>query len=213
MSAERLRDAERSRTAILAAAEKVFAERGFTAASLNEIGAAAGLSRGTPSYFFGSKERLYRAVLERAFADRQAATLAAFGPVHAWCEGEGDHAALARALGRAADGYLAFLLERPTFVRLVVWEDVQGGRRLAEAPRESTAMRDAFAALRAVARARGLRAFAVDDAVLLFVALTFTPLAHRATLMAALDRDLAEPAARRRHVKLVVDQLIRLLAG
>ncbi len=213
MSAERLRDADRSRLAILDAAEAVFAERGFTAASLNEIGAAAGLSRGTPSYFFGSKERVYRAVLERAFADRQTATVEAFAPVRAWCEGDADHAALARALGRAADGYLAFLLDRPAFVRLIVWEDVQGGQRLAEAPRESTAMRDAFRALRVAGRARGLRTFAVDDAVLLFVALTFTPVAHRATLMAAIDRDLAEPAARRRHVKLVVDQVMRLVAG
>ncbi|MDP9362946.1 MAG: TetR/AcrR family transcriptional regulator, partial [Chloroflexota bacterium] len=64
----RTRDADRSREAILDAAEALFAERGYEGASLQEIGRAAGVSRGTPGYFFGSKERLYQAVLERAFA-------------------------------------------------------------------------------------------------------------------------------------------------
>ena len=41
--------------------------------SLQEIGDAAGLSRGTPNYFFGSKQDLYVAVLERVFADPEEA--------------------------------------------------------------------------------------------------------------------------------------------
>src|SRR5918911_4763660 len=85
--AEKVRDAERSREAILAAAERLFAERGYEATTLQEIGAAAGLSRGTPSYFFGSKEQLYMDVLRRAFAVRHQATQAAFQPVLDWCEG------------------------------------------------------------------------------------------------------------------------------
>src|SRR5213079_1883879 len=81
----RIRDADRSRTTILGAAEALFAERGFEAVSLQEIGDAAGLSRGTPNYFFGSKQDLYVAVLERVFADREEATTRAFEPVLAWC--------------------------------------------------------------------------------------------------------------------------------
>ena len=65
------RDAERSRREILDAAESLFAERGFDGASLEEIGQTAGVSRGTPGYFFGSKEDLYRAVLDRAIAARR----------------------------------------------------------------------------------------------------------------------------------------------
>jgi AcrR family transcriptional regulator len=61
----RTRDAERTRRRILDAAEELFARQGFDAASLAAIGEAAGVSRGTPSYFFGSKEELYQAVLER----------------------------------------------------------------------------------------------------------------------------------------------------
>lgn len=64
---KRSRDAERSREKILDAAEKLFAERGYEATSLQLVGTAAGVSRATPGYFFGSKEGLYRAVFNRAF--------------------------------------------------------------------------------------------------------------------------------------------------
>jgi AcrR family transcriptional regulator len=64
----RKRDADRSRADILDAAERLFAARGFDVVTMAEIGAAAGLSRGTPGYFFGHKEQLYRVVLERAAA-------------------------------------------------------------------------------------------------------------------------------------------------
>jgi AcrR family transcriptional regulator len=208
-SAPRTRDAERSRTAILDAAEELFAERGFAGSSLEEIGARAGLSRGTPSYFYGSKERLFVAVLERVFAAREEATARAFAPLSAWAhEGGGS---LERALARAVEGYMAFLLARPTFVRLLEWEELQGGRRLRETPRQSRAIADAFAAVRAVASRRGLRTFEVEDAVLLFVSLTFSPLTQRSTFMAALGRDLADPSTLRRHVRFVVDQLLAVV--
>ena len=200
------RDAERSRAAILDAAEALFAQHGFLGTSLGDIGAAAGLSRGTPSYFYGSKEKLYRAVLERVFADRERATAAAFAPVHAWARGERE--TLERALADAVRGYMAFLLARPTFARLLEWEELAGGARLRDVPRASRAIEDAFADLRGV---RGLRRFKVEDAVLLFVSLTFSPLTQRSTFMAALGRDLSDPATARRHVALVVDQLLHLV--
>ena len=211
--AEKIRDADRSRAAILDAAEAVFADRGFASTSLSDVGVAAGLSRGTPSYFFGSKERLYRTVLERVFADRQAATAQAFAPVHAWCEGQSDLVALRRALTKATTGYTTFLRERPAFVRLVMWEELHGGERLQATPRASTAMIDAFTALRRAGRSRGLRSFDAGDAVLLYVALTFSPLAFDATLLSALDRRLEDDASRRRHTALVVDQVMRLIAA
>ena len=98
---DKARDAERSRGAILDAAESLFSERGFDAASLAEISALAGLSRATPSYFFGSKEKLYVAVLERAYAARDAATRKAFEPVVRWVQDGGDRDAL-RARLRSA---------------------------------------------------------------------------------------------------------------
>ena len=66
MEQPKQRDADRSRGAILDAAETLFAEHGFEAVTMAQVGAAAGVSRGTPGYFFGTKEALYRIVVERA---------------------------------------------------------------------------------------------------------------------------------------------------
>lgn len=212
--AEKVRDADRSREAILASAERLFAERGYDAASLQDIGAAAGLSRGTPSYFFGSKERLHLDVLRRAFDRRDEATTAAFAPVRAWCEaGGGGPDELRAALAEAADGYIAYLAGDPAFVRLVLREELDGGQHLRALGGTSTAMEDAFTAVRGVAGERGLRDFAVADAVFLFVALTFTPFAYRSTFMRSLGRDVGRPAERRRRRDLAVEHVMALLGG
>jgi len=50
--------------AILAAAEKVFSRGGFEAARMSDIAAAANLPKANLHYYFGTKERLYEAVLE-----------------------------------------------------------------------------------------------------------------------------------------------------
>ena len=206
----RIRDAERSRKAILDAAEMLFAQRGFEAVSLQEIGDAAGLSRGTPNYFFGSKQDLYVAVLERVFADREEATARAFEPVRAWGE-SARPGSLRQPLTRAIESYMSFLLARPAFVTLVLREELRGGEGLRRAQRENTAMREALAAVRAIAGNRSLRRFDVEDAVLVLVSLTFSPLSQQSTFMAALGRDLADPATLRRHVRFVVDQLLAVV--
>src|SRR5580658_1476605 len=53
---------------ILAAAEKVFAQRGFEGATMAQLAAAAGLPKANLHYYFGTKEGLYRAVLEGILA-------------------------------------------------------------------------------------------------------------------------------------------------
>ncbi len=50
--------------AILAAAEHVFSRGGFDGARMADIAAAAGLPKANLHYYFGTKERLYAAVLE-----------------------------------------------------------------------------------------------------------------------------------------------------
>ena len=53
-----------STTQILQAAEGVFARSGFAGTSMSAIAEAAGLPKANLHYYFGSKELLYRAVLE-----------------------------------------------------------------------------------------------------------------------------------------------------
>jgi len=204
------RDAGRSRDAILSAAGDLFAEKGFDGVSLNEIAADAGLSRGTPSYFFGSKADLYVAVLERAFEERERATRRACEPLLSWASSQGGDS-IRGALTDAVTGYLEFLLGHPVFLKLILREEIAGASRLRSVSRESKAIEEAFEAVRSVATDRGLQPFDVKEAVLVFVSLTFFPAAQRSTFMASLGRDLEDAATHKQQVELVVTQLLCLL--
>jgi AcrR family transcriptional regulator len=53
--------------AILEAAEPLFAQQGFAATTIKQIGAAAGVNPALIYYYFGSKEELYRRLLAHLF--------------------------------------------------------------------------------------------------------------------------------------------------
>jgi TetR/AcrR family transcriptional regulator len=53
---------------ILAAAEQVFSDHGFDGTTMTRLAAAAGLPKANLHYYFGTKEKLYRAVLEGILA-------------------------------------------------------------------------------------------------------------------------------------------------
>lgn len=61
----RERRLERTRSLLLEAAEAVFAEKGFTAASLDDIAHAAGYTKGAIYNHFATKEDLFLAVSDR----------------------------------------------------------------------------------------------------------------------------------------------------
>jgi AcrR family transcriptional regulator len=61
----RQRDAERTRTAILNAARTLFSTRGFTNTGVREVADLAGVNSALVGRYFGSKEGLFRATLER----------------------------------------------------------------------------------------------------------------------------------------------------
>ncbi len=206
----RTRNAARSREAILAEAERLFAERGFDGASLQEVGEAAGLSRGAPGYLFGNKESLYESVLDRLFAERDAAAREAFTPLVAWARDPAS-GSLDDALTAAVGGYLQFLLDRPRFARVIQWEALAGGRRLRAAPARSRAAEDGFAALRRSARRTGLRRFDDKQAVVVFTSMCFLPVAYEDTFLRNVGLGLQDEHGRRRHVRLVVRTLTDLV--
>jgi TetR/AcrR family transcriptional regulator len=173
------------------------------------------VSRGTPGYFFRSKEGLYSAVLDRVDARRDAALRPAFAPLVEWAASEpgATGRTLEEVLGQAVDGYLAFLRDHPSYVALIEREAIDGGRRLAATPHHSTVIEDALRALRRSARRHGLRSFDVRLVKLSFVALCFFPLAHRTTFLPSIGLDPDSPrflAQRRRHV---LDVLLHLIRG
>jgi len=61
----RVRDPEGARAAVLDAAERLFAEVGFSATSMRDISTASGVSHPLIHHHFGTKEDLYAAVKRR----------------------------------------------------------------------------------------------------------------------------------------------------
>lgn len=60
---------EKTKQRILATAEPLFADNGFLGVSMRQIASAAKVDLSLVMYHFGSKEKLYRAVLERLLID------------------------------------------------------------------------------------------------------------------------------------------------
>ena len=119
---------EASKKAILDAAEELFAEKGFKGVSIQEISVQAGVSRGTPGYFFGSKEKLYQAMLERAL--QIPVTLVARVREQA----VQSEARPRDVMRQAIEGYIDFLATHPHLIRIISWEELNGGRYLGELP-------------------------------------------------------------------------------
>lgn len=211
------RDAARSREAILAAAERMFAERGFAAVTLQQIGEAAGLSRGTPGYFFGSKEKLYSAVLARVRAARDEAVTTAFAPLREWAEdpaaSKRHRAGLAQALDAGIDGYWRFLNERPSFARLIAWESLHGGKRLTGGADDAGAVADTLRAVHARRAKLGLRDFDPVLVSIAFVSLCFLPVAHAATFASMSDINTATPEFWEPYRAQILDSILHSLTG
>jgi TetR/AcrR family transcriptional regulator len=206
----RRRDAVASRRAILDAAEQLFAQRGYERASLGEIGRRAGVSAALPAYFFGSKQAVYEAVLERLLLDREKR----LEPLAARAAEELERSGRLRpALELLIDGYIDFLREHTTLVRLMGREALGGGRHLAPGPRHSVAVAGGLARfVRSLPPPPGP---SVDPEQLLItvVALCFFPIEHNDTMLAAMGLDATGEqfaTARKRHV---VDVLERVLSG
>lgn len=68
---DRRRDPERTRRALLDAALTEFAARGYDGTRVSDIAARAGVSKQLVSYYFGGKEGLYQAIVER-WSEREA---------------------------------------------------------------------------------------------------------------------------------------------
>lgn len=67
-------DAAATKDALLVAARRVFAERGFDRTTVRDIATLAGVNQALLFRYFGSKEKLFRAVMNHAGREQLAAT-------------------------------------------------------------------------------------------------------------------------------------------
>jgi TetR/AcrR family transcriptional regulator len=173
---------------------------------LSEVGTAAGVSRGTPGYFFGSKAELYQAVLDRAFSEVREAVRE--GRARALASGQTPEAILAGAVS----DYFDFLAARPYFIRLIEREALSGGHQLDQVSHLS-AGQDALAAIAAELGLDDAPSGEAAHLLLSIIALCWFHLIHARTVAPAVGvllENAEDLERRRRHV---VGLVLHGLAG
>jgi TetR/AcrR family transcriptional regulator len=179
-----------SASRILEAARGEFALRGFPAARLQDIAERAGLTHPTLLYHFGTKERLYAAVIEQAMEDWAAVTSLAVA------RAPGGFARVAALI----DAGLEFFASHHDFV--VIWrrEAIEGGGRLEQAIAEH--MRPFFdravAFLRSEVEAGRLRDHDPTELMQLVYGAVMTYFSDAGFRARLLEEDPLSPAARDR---------------
>jgi AcrR family transcriptional regulator len=199
---------EANRARMVAAAIDEFAARGFKGASMDAIAARTDTTRALINYYFGSKEKLYIAVLEQVYAEIR--------------EAEGqldlDHLEPVQAIGRIVEFTYDYYVAHEGFVRLVVAENQARGRHLKKSKMMRTLNRPIIERLVGViARGQAAGLFRPDvDPVEVhksIAALGMFNVTNRYTFGAIFQREMgsAGDLARRRHI--VAEMIISYLTN
>lgn len=191
------RNAAETRERLLQAATDEFCERGYDGARMERIVAAAECNIRMAYHYFGDKEGLYLAVLERVYSElrerERQLNLSHLEPVAAM-----------RALVSFTFDHLA---AHPEFISLVRNENLLGGRMLKKSSTVTQQTTPLLGMIRDIlARGEHLGHFrAAVDPLQLYVSilsLALTHISNRYTLSIIFERDLADPAwlaERRQH--------------
>lgn len=187
------RDPDRTREAILAAAQKEFAAKGLSGGRVDEIARRAGANKRMIYHYFGSKDGLYLAALERVYEGRRGEERR----LHL------DHLEPAAALRRLIQFNFDYLRAHPEVIGMVTNENLHRARHL----RKSTKVRDLHSPLVHLLRgilkrgvAKGVFRRGVDpvDLYITIAAVGFFYFANNWTLSTIFDRDLGTAASCRR---------------
>ena len=198
------RDADRTQREILEVATKEFAERGFAGGRVDEIAARTRTTKRMIYYYFGSKERLFVAVLERAYAGIRAAEQTI----------EVDHLDPVAAIRRLAELTFDHHEAHPAFIRLVSIENIHRAEHMRASRRFADLNTPAIDLIASILE-RGRDVFRRDiDAVdvhMMISAFCVFRVANRHTFGAIFDRDLADPALRDRYRQMLGDMVVEYL--
>ena len=111
-----MKRAELTRQKILTAAEAEFSEVGLYGARVDSIVGRAGVNKRMIYAYFGNKEQLYITVLSRVYSRLAQAE-------QAWM---GEEASCEETIRRVIAMYFDFLASDPIFVRMLLWENLNG---------------------------------------------------------------------------------------
>jgi len=204
---EPIRDAERTRRAILDAAEIEFADKGLAGARVDVIAEESCANKRMLYYYFGSKEDLYMAVLERAYgAMRERERELNFSDLEPL-----------DAIRTLVEFKFDYYVANPRIIPLLAAENMNGGKYL----RRSRRLRDMHLSLidmirkvLAAGERQGVIRLGIDPFQLYvsFSALSYFYFSNAATLSTAFGRDLmsaAERKARRAHAVEVITSYVK----
>ncbi|GDY31791.1 TetR/AcrR family transcriptional regulator [Gandjariella thermophila] len=206
--AERQRDADRTRAEILDVATREFADRGYTGARVDEIAAKTRTTKRMIYYYFGSKEQLFVAVLERAYQVIRSIER----------ELDVDHLEPADALRQLAELTFDHHESHPDFLRLVSIENIHRAEHIAKSSVLSGLADPALDVLaRILERGRAAGVFREDvdalDVHMMISAFCVFRTANRHTFDAIFKRDMLDPRHREHHRRMLGDMLIAYLTA
>jgi AcrR family transcriptional regulator len=195
-----------NRARIVRAAIEEFSARGFKGASMDAIAARTDTTRALINYYFGSKEKLYLAVLENVYAEiRQAESLLDL-----------DHLAPQDAIRRIVQFTFDYYLGHEGFVRLVVAENQAKGRHLKKSKAMRTLNRPIIDTLaRVIARGQTDGSFRADvdpiEVHMAIAALGMFNVTNQHTFAAIFQRDMGSKGDVRRRREMVTEVILGYL--
>jgi AcrR family transcriptional regulator len=201
-----VRDPEVSMQDILRIATEEFAVNGLSGARVDQIAERTRTSKRMIYYYFGGKEGLYHAVLEKAYMDiralEQRSKLVEMEP----------RAAMRKLIELTFD----YDETHPQFISLVSVENIHQAKHLTSLPSIKEVNSSVIRTLSAILeRGRREGVFRGDldpvDVHLLISAFCFFRVSNRHTFGAIFERDLSDQKLRKRHKKMIIEAIERLL--
>jgi AcrR family transcriptional regulator len=196
----RRQEAQATREDILDVATREFSDKGLAGARIDEIAERTATSKRMIYYYFGGKEELYRAVLERAYERIRAQ------------EQEADFESLApdQALRAMIGHNFDYHFEHPEFVRLVMNENVHHGEHIAQIDslkQRNRSVIDQLGAILSKGAGQGLFRPGIDPVELhtTISALSFYNVSNRHTFLHNFGVDFTAPATKAKRREQIID--------
>jgi AcrR family transcriptional regulator len=207
-SPERRRDAERTRRDILDVATREFAQQGYAGARIDEIAAQTRTTKRMIYYYFGGKEQLYIAALERVYSMVREAERGL----------DVDHLDPVAAIRRLAELTFDHHESHPDFIKLVSIENIHEAQLMAKSGALSelnTTAVTVTAKILARGYEEGVFSRQVDalDVHMIISAFCFFRVANRHTFRTLFGRDLLDGEHRGRHRQMVGDLVVDYLTA